>query len=60
MEVTNKMKIFISIFFIIFLFQGCDLNFKTVARKTTIFIGIDVSGSFTKTKAFKDSLKFRL
>ena len=52
------MKKLIPAILIIFIFQGCNLNLNTVARKTTIFIGIDVSGSFTKTAAFTDSLKF--
>ncbi len=48
-------------FFFLFLYylSLCDLEKGTRhARKITYFIGIDVSGSFSKTAAFKDSLQF--
>ena len=52
----------VGIYIIVFLILGSckDLNFKSdsSATRTTVFIGIDVSGSFTRTSTFKDGVKF--
>lgn len=57
MEERENMKKLI-IIFLATLLVSCNLDLKSHARKKTIFIGIDVSGSFTRTNQFKDSLKF--
>lgn len=36
---------------------ACDMS-KATSKKNTFFIGVDVSGSFTKTKSFSDGMKF--
>lgn len=52
------MKNIISLFIILF-FVSCTLEKgESKTQKSTVFIGIDVSGSFTKTKRFKDGMKF--
>ncbi|MBT4791541.1 MAG: hypothetical protein HON90_08215 [Halobacteriovoraceae bacterium] len=41
-------------------FSGCNMEADKEKKtpKNTIFIGIDVSGSFTRTKRFKDAMAF--
>lgn len=46
-------------FILLFLLFSCQFEqTKNQTQRSTIFVGIDVSGSFTKTKKFKDGMKF--
>ena len=54
----NSIKYVFMLISIILLISGCDTSNKTSRRRSTYFIGIDVSGSFTRTKSFRNSLRF--
>jgi len=40
------------------LFLGCDFDEGTSQPRLSMFIGVDISGSFVKTKYFDDSIEF--
>jgi hypothetical protein len=50
----------LSLILILALTAGCQFAQKEDAKtqRSTLFIGIDVSGSFTRTKRFKDGMRF--
>lgn len=55
------MKIIILLLVIAFLFSGCDMvneNGKGAKPRLSMFIGVDISGSFVKSKYFEDSIEF--
>jgi hypothetical protein len=51
---------FMPLVLLVLLLTGCNLEESKVKKttKNTLFIGIDVSGSFTRTKRFKDAMDF--
>ena len=51
-------ELFLFIGLLLIALPCCDIDLKPKTRRETIFIGIDVSGSFSRTAEFKNSLKF--
>lgn len=50
----------LSILLLALTFTSCEFHkeAETKTQRSTLFIGIDVSGSFTRTKKFRDGMKF--
>ena len=54
----NFLKISSCLMVILILFSGCNLTIENSKPRLSLFIGVDISGSFKSTKYFEDSLDF--
>jgi hypothetical protein len=54
----NLLKKIVLVVLISILFLGCDLGESESKPRLSMFIGVDISGSFVKTKYFDDSIEF--
>ncbi|MEI8347178.1 MAG: hypothetical protein WCG27_06910 [Pseudomonadota bacterium] len=53
-----KINTLLAIFIMAILMTGCKLGKDSNTPKNTLFIGVDISGSFNKTESFRNGLKF--
>ena len=54
----NFLKISSCLLVILILLSGCNLTTENSKPRLSLFIGVDISGSFKSTKYFEDSLDF--
>ena len=54
----NFLKISSCLMVILILLSGCNLTTENSKPRLSLFIGVDISGSFKSTKYFEDSLNF--
>ena len=52
----NFLKYVTCLIVILILFMGCNLTTENSKPRLSMFIGVDISGSFKSTKYFDDSL----
>jgi hypothetical protein len=55
---TNFIKYTSYLIVILILFSGCNLSTENSKPRLSLFVGVDISGSFKSTKYFEDSLDF--
>lgn len=54
----NLLKISSFLMVILILFSGCNLTTENSKPRLSLFVGVDISGSYKSTKYFEDSLDF--
>lgn len=55
----SKLKIaYVVLFSLVVLFNGCDLGKGTSKPRLSMFVGVDISGSFVNGQHFDDSIEF--
>lgn len=59
MKIVTKLSVVCFLAMFVLFVTGCQFEKKeSKTMKSSIFVGIDVSGSFTRTKSFKNGVKF--